>query len=220
MQIFLFGTPGSGKTTVAEHLATRYKIPHLSFRLMVLEAMTKKTFYSDELKSLWESFEPFPKEMAFRILADHLGDVPPSSFVLEGFPKTADEASLLISWLNNKVDNEKEGRYVFVLESALDNVKDRIFKRLVCPSCSYVAANPNPNTILGNNCPNCHKSLFRRQDDIEDKKIIYRFERFNKEKEGMLEQFQGFGHLYFIDSNRPFAEVISDVMEVVDMGGR
>lgn len=209
MQHYFIGAPGSGKTTIALHLASRLKIPHLSYRALVLKYLKQNTKEAKRLKKLWLDFKPFPPKIAFDILASQLKSFEISNYVLDGFPKTKKEASCLARWLKKQ---EKVKRITFVLELKKNHIYTRLSQRLVCPNCAYIFANPNANNILGNTCPYCHLKLIQRKDDIP-KKIEYRIQRYLKEKDGMVEEMKKVSKLEFIDGSHLLAEVINEVID-------
>jgi len=209
MQYYLIGAPGSGKTTVALNLASRLKIPHIAYRVLVLEYLKRGTKDAKRLKGLWLGFKPFPPSLAFNILQDHLKLLNNKSYVLDGYPKTKQEAHYLARWLKTQ---GKESRITFVLNLEKGDIYARLQKRLVCPRCSYISANPNINSILGNNCPYCHTKLVQRKDDIPEK-IKYRIQRYLNEKNDIVKEMMKISKLEFIDSSVSLAEVVNKVIE-------
>lgn len=214
MQVIVIGVPGSGKSTTAAHIADRYHIPHISYRTLVLNYLERKTPSAQKLLELWRNFQPFPPDLAFHILTEYWKHNTEPSFVLDGYPKTGEETTLLAKWLIHHYPKLK--RLFFVLEAPRVTINERLNRRMVCPSCSYVAAWPDPDRILGNRCPNCHLYLFKRQDDT-DGKIGYRYNRYQQERLAIINNLQIIGKIHTIDANRMLADVISDVIEICDM---
>lgn len=208
----LAGSPGSGKTVIAGHFADAQKIHHLSFRKLVhakmSEVMAEK---STRDRNDWINFRPFDSSSAFKILKKEI-DVLADNFILEGYPKSAEEAIILVDYLLKK----KKEVTLFLVETDWDKAKSDLNARLVCPECSYVSRVPNLNKVLSATCPNCHFELIKRQDD-DSEKIKYRYDRFVAEKRGIEKAFSRNFKVVNIDGSQNLAEVISDVIEEVEV---
>lgn len=215
MIYILVGIPGSGKTTIATHLASEYKIRHISYRTIVHEYMAGRRI-RDRERQKWLEFKPFTPKLAVKILTDYLSKEGQDNFILEGFPKSADEARLLADYIGRKNFKSKDV-ITFVVNTPKEVALLRLNNRIVCPDCSYVCPKPNPLKILGNYCPNCHLKLIKRQDD-DEKKIEYRLARYEKENKGIIIELKRISKVIQIDGSQPLAEVISDVVEQVDGG--
>ncbi len=209
MRCFLIGPPGSGKTTIALNISSRLKIPHVSYRNLVLEFVKQKNPTSNKIEKLRLDYKPFPSKIAFSILQNHLGKNNHEDFVLEGYPKTEKEANYLVKWLRT---DSKNNSITFILNLDEDEIIRRLSKRLVCPECSYVSSNPNVDSIIGNYCPFCHTKLIKRKDDCDDK-IQYRIQRYKKEENGIIETMKRISKIEFIDSRFSLAEVINAVLD-------
>src|SRR3989344_8278649 len=130
MICLLVGSPGSGKTTIATHLASECRIQHISYRKIVHEYMANKRANSDE-KQKWLEIEPFDSRLAIKILKNYL-EKEKGDFVLEGFPKSANEANLLSNYLRDKLLNEGDIT-TFVVDTPRETAVERLNNRIVCP---------------------------------------------------------------------------------------
>lgn len=209
MQCFIVGAPGTGKTVVAVHLASKLDIEHINYRALVVDFAKGRSKAAKKIQKLRVDSEPFPARDAFKILRDYLEKIGAKDFVLDGYPKTSDEARQLVSWLQKQPE---ETRLTFFFDAKKDDILERLMRRLVCPACSYVAFNPNPNNILDYECPNCHLPLIQRQDD-NDQRISLRFDRYLKNREEIIREMEKVSEVCFIDSSERLATVISNVVE-------
>lgn len=209
MVYILLGCPGSGKATIATHLKAEYKIKHISYRKAVHDYMAGKKATAVD-KENWLAFRPFDAEPASEILISYLEKNADSGFVLEGYPKSAEEAKLFTKYLNKKFNGAEI--VTFSIDTSKEKAVERLNSRTVCPDCSYVCPKPNPLKILGNYCPNCHLELIKRQDDNDDR-IEYRIDRFEKEKNGIITELEKVSTIVKIDGQQTLAEVISDIVE-------
>ncbi|XP_065819463.1 adenylate kinase 7-like [Labrus bergylta] len=158
IRMCIVGPPAVGKTTVAEKLCSHYQIHHITIKEVIEEKITqlKETVDSDDadlvseevsaaaqkkLETLNKSMEMNAGRLAdhlvFDILQDKLHSKPCSNqgFVLDGFPKTYEQASMIFTEevtenddvsLKTPVYNKKiTPEHVFVLNASDDFLKER-----------------------------------------------------------------------------------------------
>ena len=212
MKIFIQGPAGSGKNVIGAHLADKFKINHINYRSIVLSlSKDKKNKKYSFIGKTKDSAKPFDPNIAFSIINDYLNKNNIKDFVLDGYPKSREEATLLRGFKFEK--NEKV--LTFFLDTPEDVVYTRLKNRLVCPNCSYVLYDSNPNSILDVECINCHEKLTKRADD-NDKDIKLRLVRFKKEKEGILKEMSKISQIKIIAGAQNLSYVINDIVKEIE----
>jgi adenylate kinase len=89
----LIGAPGSGKGTQSEMLAKRLGVPALSSGGVMRDLTAADTELGREVAGYMDRGDLVPDDLVVRIVRDALGDAPESgSYILEGFPRTVDQA--------------------------------------------------------------------------------------------------------------------------------
>ena len=162
------------------------------------------------IKKIRTSTQPFDPNLAFSIIDDYIRANQIKDFVLDGFPKSKEEASLLKKL--NFEENEKV--ITFVLETSEEVVYNRLKNRLVCPNCAYVLYDSNPNSILDVECINCHEKLTKRADD-NDNDIKMRLVRYRKEKDGIIKEMSKVSQIKIISGAQRLSQVINDIIEEI-----
>ena len=116
--VILLGPPGAGKGTQAREVSRRFGIPHISTGDMLREAVRRRTPQGLVAQAMIDAGELVPDEIVCGIVKDRLSDPDcAGGFILDGFPRTLDQARfldrLLVSsgrWeplaLNIRVDRE------------------------------------------------------------------------------------------------------------------
>ena len=97
MNIIIMGPPGSGKGSQAQVLKSQFNLLHLSTGDILREEATKKTEFSQSLKSKMEHGELIDDEIILSIVSNFLKrDECKFGFILDGFPRTLSQATALI----------------------------------------------------------------------------------------------------------------------------
>ena len=124
MRIILFGPPGCGKGTQAIFISESLSIPHLSTGDMLRSAVSSGTEIGLKAKKIMESGGLVSDEIVLSIVKEQItkNDCK-NGFILDGFPRTVNQAEQLDSLLstNNKLD--------CVLRIKVD--EEEIIKRLI-----------------------------------------------------------------------------------------
>ncbi|MCX6168049.1 MAG: adenylate kinase [Ignavibacteriales bacterium] len=166
MQIIIFGSPGVGKGTQAKILASKLSIPHISTGDILREAIKKETELGKKAREIVEKGELVPDEIMAGIIKDALKDAScKNGFILDGFPRTIDQAKLLESIFQ---DLKFEEPYLIKLDADDDVIIARLSNRLVCSKCgNIIQKNEYKNDFV---CPVCKSanSYFKRKDDDEE----------------------------------------------------
>lgn len=207
-KIILIGPPGSGKNVIAMHLAHKLKLHHLNYRSLVIRA-GEKIVDGKTISELRNGTAPFEPSVAFDILRNGLEELE-GGFILDGYPKSADEAQLLSEFLNEA--NAKA--IVFRIATNHETTKLRLAQRYVCSRCAYVIYDSQPDSLMNMSCMNCHIPLIRRSDD-EDSEITPRLERYEQEEKGILQEFRATHDVVDINGNEKLSFVISDMIDYI-----
>ena len=124
MRIILFGPPGCGKGTQAVFIADSLSIPHLSTGDMLRSAVSSGSEIGIKAKKIMESGGLVSDEVVLSIVKERISkNDSKNGFILDGFPRTLNQAEKLDSLLdlNQKID--------CVLRIKVD--EEEIIKRLI-----------------------------------------------------------------------------------------
>jgi adenylate kinase len=164
------GAPGSGKGTLAEQAVDKFGFLKLSTGDAIRENIAKGTELGKKVQEYSLKGQLVPDDIVTGIvknwLHDHAGENKP--IILDGFPRTATQAALLIDMM--KKDFSDHVLRVVELTISDDEVVRRISNRLVCNNkqcqaiytASQFAGQENPK------CPKCGSELIKREDDREE----------------------------------------------------
>src|SRR5471030_2919721 len=99
-KIVLLGPPGAGKGTQAKSISNKYVIPHISTGDIFRKNISEKTPLGIEAKRYIDNGQLVPDDVTIGIVKDRLSmDDCSNGFLLDGFPRTVNQAEALDSFL-------------------------------------------------------------------------------------------------------------------------
>jgi len=166
MRVVLMGPPGVGKGTQAVRLAATRGVVHVSTGDILRDAVGGGTALGRKVREYVEGGRLVPDALMGSLIEDRLSrtDAGPG-FILDGFPRTVEQVSILDDVLSNlgiSVD------HVFLLEAPEDEIVRRLSGRRVCPACKAVYHLESKPPRSAGVCDACGSALIQRADDEED----------------------------------------------------
>lgn len=213
MNIILMGLPGAGKGTQASEIIKKYPIPHISTGDMFRKAIKDETELGKEAKSYMDRGELVPDEVTVGIVKERISeDDAKKGFLLDGFPRTIEQAEALNSIL------EELGRTIDAvvnIEVPEEELMNRLTGRRICETCGTTYHLVfNPPKVEGI-CDINGGKLYQREDDNPET-VANRLEVNVKQSKPILEFYNQKGLLKNIDGSKHIDEVTSDVIEILE----
>ena len=128
MKIVFFGPPGSGKGTQAKLLAKELNILHLSTGDILRKKILEKDDLAIKLKKIMSDGKLVSDDILNSIVSSRLENEASSGFILDGYPRTLQQAHFLNKFLDNSL---YEINFIFNIEISFDILKKRILKRSI-----------------------------------------------------------------------------------------
>lgn len=162
-RILFVGPPGVGKGTQAFKLVEELKIPHISSGDMFREAISNKTELGKSAKSFIDKGELVPDDVTIGIVKERLlqNDCK-KGFLLDGFPRTIEQAKALDKILNKEELNLEK---VIELKASDEILIERLIGRRICKNCGASFHLEFNKPKRENVCDNCEGELYQRKDD-------------------------------------------------------
>ena len=128
-RLLLIGPPGAGKGTQAAKLAEAFKIPAISTGDIFRENVKNETELGKQAKSFMDRGEYVPDSLTNALVRDRLDwDDAKDGFLLDGYPRTADQVEELDRILSDEGDSLSA---VVQITADTDEVVRRLLNRAV-----------------------------------------------------------------------------------------
>ena len=126
-RLLLIGPPGAGKGTQAAKLAETFNIPAISTGDIFRENVKNETELGKQAKAFMDRGEYVPDSLTNALVRDRLTwDDAINGFLLDGYPRTADQVTELDSILNDKGESLNA---VVLITADTDEVVRRLLNR-------------------------------------------------------------------------------------------
>lgn len=214
-ELIMVGPPASGKGTQTKKLAAESGLKHVDTGSMLREAVATGTEAGKTAKGFMDKGQLVPVELVARIIKERLSkDDCKNGFILDGFPRSLEQAKILDTILEEiDGDNEVSLKVVY-FDIPVDNLIERIVNRRSCPACGAIF---NVKTMTLKNegkCDNCNTDLVQRADDNEET-AKSRFNTYFEQTAPLIELYEKRGVLVKIDATGSIDEVFEKLKAVI-----
>lgn len=212
-RLILFGKQGAGKGTQAQLLTKEYSVVHLSTGDIFRAAIKEGTPAGKEAKAFIDQGQLVPDDVTIKVVKEKFeidNQLLEVGFVLDGFPRTNEQANALELLLK-----EKDAPLTCAINLAVDSdiVMARLTGRRVCVECGtiYNVSKPPTNGWI---CDVCGGDVRQRADDSE-LAIKTRLALYEKETAPLLEYYENRNLLEEVDGLGSTDEVFERVKEAI-----
>jgi len=183
----LLGPPGAGKGTQAEVLAKDFRLPHISTGDMLREALKAGTPLGLKAKGYMEKGALVPDDLVIALVRQRF-QMPDAKkgFILDGFPRTPDQAKSLDQTL---ADLTMPLDYVIYFKTSTPVVISRLSGRRVCGKCGKIFHMVNFRPAKEGLCDVCGGNLVHRPDDKEET-ILNRLDVYEKQTAPLIDYYR------------------------------
>jgi len=209
-RLVILGKQGAGKGTQAERLARHYGVPRISTGDMFRAAVEQGTEAGQRAKKYMEAGELVPDDVVIGVVEERLTDDDARrGFVLDGFPRNAEQALAL-----DEVLGQKTLDLVVELEVPTEVVLRRLADRRVCKGCGapYSGARPPKDDWK---CDVCGGQVVQRDDDTETA-IKRRLELYAQQTEPLVAYYMAQDRLAPIDGTGDLDTVTARLLRSID----
>jgi len=183
----LFGKPGSGKGTQAEHLSKEYKLYHISTGDLFRKNISQSTKLGLLAKSYMDKGDLVPDEVTIKMLEHEIKENTKSrGFLFDGFPRTIAQAESLDKFLhsiNMQIDA------TIALEVDEKELMSRIIDR---------------------------GKTSNRSDDQDVEKIENRFNEYNKKTSTLIRYYKDQKKFFEVNGHGSVEKITNRLFDLID----
>ncbi|NGX56995.1 MAG: adenylate kinase [Candidatus Anoxychlamydiales bacterium] len=210
--VIMLGPPGAGKGTHGIKLSAQLNLPHISTGDLFRENIKKETDLGKEALKYIKEGNLTPDNLVIDMLFDHIKkNNYKNGYILDGFPRTVNQAQTLENRLNNKAK-------IIALSLDIDKslLLDRITNRVMCSKCHTPYNNKFMPPKKEGICDKCGAELFQRKDDTKEV-VEQRLVAYNNETKPLIDYYNKKDELKSVDANGSMEVVYSNLLKALDL---
>jgi adenylate kinase len=212
MYIVLLGPPGAGKGTQAKKIASRKGLVHVSTGDLFRENLNNQTELGRLAQQYMNKGELVPDDVTVRMVEERLSRPDcQAGAVLDGFPRTADQAKALDSLLERL---NRTLRVVPLIKVPDEVLIERLSGRWMSQSGRVYHEKFNPPVVKWIDDID-GTELYQREDD-KPETVRHRIEVYNEQTAPLVDYYQSKGLLVEIDGTQPIDQVTEYIMKAVE----
>lgn len=214
MNIVLMGLPGAGKGTQAEKIVEDFKVVHISTGDMFRAAMANKTEIGLKAKGFIDKGELVPDDVTEGIVQERLSedDVQKDGYMLDGFPRTLEQANALQTIAKNV---NKPIDAVIYIDVKPETLVDRLSGRYICSNCGATYHKIyNPTKVEGT-CDVCGGHDFYQREDDKPETVKNRLKVNIEMNTPLIDFYDKLNLLHKINGEQEIDEVYNEVKKVL-----
>jgi len=206
MNIILIGPPGAGKGTQAKRMIDRLGVPQISTGDMFRAAVKEGTPMGLKAKEYMDKGALVPDDVVIGVVEERLKkDDCKKGYVLDGFPRSLDQARALDAMLNksgSKLD------HVVVIDVPDDFLVSSLTGRLTCKNsaCGNMHHIETYKPKVEGKCDKCGSDLYTRDDDKEET-IRQRLTNYHKQTSPLIDYYGDKGIVRKVDGTGTMPQV-------------
>lgn len=214
-ELVFLGPPASGKGTQTSRLSQHLNFPHVDTGSLLRKALSEGTPDGLVAKLYIEKGQLVPVKIVASIIQTKLSQADcVDGFILDGFPRSTEQAEMLEDMLKIIDKNKDVSFKVIYFDINQQLLLDRIIYRRSCSKCGKIYNLLSLKPKCEGVCDDCGAELTQRKDDTEEI-AKSRFDTYFKETAPLIEFYEKKGTLTKIDANGEVSEVWERLLEAV-----
>jgi adenylate kinase len=214
MNLILLGPPGAGKGTQAKLLENKFGLRQLSSGDMLRAAVSAQTAVGKKARAFMDKGALVPDDIVVDVVFEHLAGLNGGNgFILDGFPRTTEQAEALDRWLA-----EKDSRIdrVIVIKVRDERLIERITGRFTCAKCGEGYHDVFKRPKREGTCDVCGSHEFKRRADDRPETVKTRLKAYHEQTAPLISYYKEQGKVSAVDGEAPIETVSKEIDELFE----
>ncbi len=211
--IILLGAPGVGKGTQAKRVAERYGIPQISTGDILRDHRDHGTALGKQADAIMARGELVSDKIVCGMVETRLRQPDcDRGFILDGFPRTLEQAQWLDGMLEVKeYAGHKMTPVVIDYQVGYNQLLQRLTGRRTCPTCGRIYNVYSQPPRVPDTCDVDGAKLLTRKDDTEEA-ISVRLKSYEQQTKPLAEYYKTKGRLHVINGEQTSDQVTAQTV--------
>jgi adenylate kinase len=204
LNLILLGPPGAGKGTQAERLREDFDVAYIATGDILRKAVAEETELGKKAKEYMNNGDLVPDEVIIGVILEEVGsDAAQDGFLLDGFPRTVDQADALDAAL---AQLDRGLTAVLLIAAPDDEVVRRLSGRRMCAKSGHVYNVHTDPPKHDEVCDQDGSRLIQRDDDREET-VRKRLDVYHRQTSPLIRFYEERDLLKRFDGTRSPTEV-------------
>ena len=211
-RVVLLGPPGAGKGTQASLIARRRGVAHIASGDLFRKHLGEGTKLGKLAKTYMDKGELVPDDVTIRMALERMAEPDAGQgYVLDGFPRTMEQARALDSALEVKGESIDAAP---LIEVETEELVRRLAGRWICRTCQtpYHATSSPPKSE--GVCDACGGELYQRDDDKAEV-VRARLETYERQTAPLIDYYEAQGKVTRVNGEQAVERVTADLERVI-----
>ena len=211
MNIILFGPPGAGKGTQAQHIVKNYNYFQLSTGDLLRNEIKKKTKLGFDIEKIIDEGKFVSDEIVNTLLKQSISNLKSrDKIIFDGYPRNLLQAQNLEKILTKF--NQKIGIIIF-LNVSRDTIEKRIMGRMICEKCN-MTLNEYFNKSEIELHP-CGKEFLKKRNDDNYDIVMSRYDTYMQKTKPVLNFYLNSKDFYEIDGSSEIPVITTKIDHIL-----
>ena len=211
MNIILFGPPGAGKGTQAQHIVKKYDYFQLSTGDLLRDEIKNKSELGKKISKIVGKGKFVTDEIANSLLIKIITSPQyKKKIIFDGYPRNINQAINLEKLLKN--NNQEIGSIIF-LNVSREIVEKRISGRIICEKCNTTLNELTNKEELEKHV--CGQKYFKKRPDDNTQTIVKRYDAYIEQTKPVLDHYSSNSNFYEIDGSLKIDEITRKIEDIL-----